>query len=90
MDEAEWDNVGQFLRKLYGVGDDMKAIAGGFYDSEKKEAAVELIAALRKYSKAADGPASNQNVSEFVAYTKRLTKVLDDFFELLRDVPDEI
>ena len=90
MDKEEWDNVGQFLRKLYGVGDDMKAIAGGFYEAEKKKAAADLIEALKKYSKAADGPASNQNAPEFVAYAKKLSTILDDFFDLLRDVPDEI
>jgi hypothetical protein len=90
MDDKEWNNVGTFLRKVYAVSDDMKAIAGGFYEPEKKKKAAELINDLKKYSKAADAPTGTQNGPEFLAYAKKLSMILDDFFELLQDVPDEI
>ena len=90
MDKKEWDNVGQFLRKLYAVSEDMKAIAGGFYETDKKKKAAELIDDLKKTAKAADGPASAQNKSEYLAYSKKLASIVDDFLDLLRDVPDEI
>ena len=89
MDKAEWNNVGAFLRRVYGVSEDMKAIAGGF-DSAKKQRASELIENLKKFSKAADAPTGTQNAAEFLAYAKKLTSILDEFLDLLSDVPDEI
>ena len=90
MDKTEWENVSQFLRKVYGVSDDMKMISLGFYDPAKKKRGGELIETVKKYSKAADGPASRQNGPEFLAYSIKLTKTFDEFLDLLRDVPDEI
>jgi len=89
MDKVEWDNVGAFLRRVYGVSEDMKAIASGF-DSAKKQRAAELIDNLKKFSKAADAPTGTQNAPEFLAYAKKLTSILDEFLDLLSDVPDEI
>jgi len=90
MDKEEWNNVGQFLRKVYGVSDDMKAIASGFSDTDKKKKAADLIDDLKKYAKAADGPTGTQNGPEFLAYSKKLATIVDEFLDLLRDVPDEI
>ena len=90
MDKAEWNNVGGFLRKLYGVSEDMKAISSGFYEPEKKKKAAELIDQLKKYCKAADAPTGTQNGPEFLAYASKLSSILDEFLDLLRDVPDEI
>jgi hypothetical protein len=90
MDKKEWDNLGQFLRKLYALSEDLKSISGGFYEPEKKKKAAELIDDLKKYSKAADGPTGSQNGPEFLAYAKKLSSILDDFLDLLQDVPDEI
>mmetsp|Transcript_131266 Transcript_131266/g.379738 ORF Transcript_131266/g.379738 Transcript_131266/m.379738 type:complete len:204 (+) Transcript_131266:61-672(+) len=89
MDKKEWDNVGGFLRKVYGVGEDMKAIANGF-DAEKKKKAGALIDDLKKYAKAADAPTGSQNGPEFVAYAKKITGILDEFLDLMSDVPDEL
>ena len=89
MDKTEWNNVGQFLRKVYSVGDDMKAIASGL-DPEKKKAAATLIDDLKKYSKAADAPTGTQNGPEFLAYASKITTLLDNFLDLLSDVPDEL
>lgn len=90
MDKPEWDNVGQFLRKLYSVSDDMKAIAGGLYEPEKKKKSAELIDSLKKVCKAADAPTGTQNGPEFLAYARKLTSIVDEFLELLQDVPDEL
>lgn len=89
MDKTEWNNVGQFLRKVYSVGDDMKSIANGL-DPEKKKAAAILIEDLKKYSKAADAPTGTQNGPEFLAYASKVTTILDNFLDLLSDVPDEL
>lgn len=90
MDKTEWNNVGQFLRKLYSVSDDMKAIAGGFSEPDKKKRAAELIDELKKYSKAADAPTGSQNGPEFLAYAKKLSSIVDEFLDLMSDVPDEL
>ena len=57
---------------------------------DRKEKAAALIDDLRKYSKAADAPASNKNAKEFVAYTQQLVTIIEKYFELLTDIPDEI
>lgn len=90
MDKTEWNNVGQFLRKVYAVSEDMKAIASGFYDPAKKKRASELIDDIKKVSKAADAPTGSQNGPEFLVYAKKITSILDEFLDLLRDVPDEL
>jgi hypothetical protein len=88
MDKKEWDNVGTFLRKLYSVSDDMKAISGGFYEPEKKKKSAELIDSLKNFCKAADGPTGTQNGPEFLPYARKLTNIVDEFLDLLQDVPD--
>lgn len=90
MDKTEWNNVGAFLRRVYGVSEDMKAIATGFYEPEKKKKASELIVDLKKFSKAADVPTGTQNAQQFLAYAQKLSSILDEFLDLLSDVPDEI
>jgi hypothetical protein len=89
MDKTEWNNVGGFLRKVYAVGDDMKSIAGGF-DAEKKAKAAALVEDLKKYSKAADAPTGSQDGPQFLAYSKKIVGIFDDFLDLLSDVPDEL
>ena len=90
MDKTEWNNVGQFLRKVYMVSDDMKSIASGFTDADKKQKSTELIAALKATAKAADKSTGDEDGAAFLPYAKKLSKILDDFLDLLRDVPDEI
>jgi hypothetical protein len=90
IEKKEWDNIGQFLRRLYAAGDDMKSIAGGIYDPEKKKKAEEDIKLLQKYAKAGEGPVNKQDAGTFIAIMKKCDELVDDFFELLRDVPDEI
>lgn len=90
MDKAEWNNIGGFLRRVYGVSEDMKAISAGFYDQEKKRKAAQLINDLKKFSKAADGPTGTQNAQEFLAFARKLSAILEEFLDLLQDVPDEI
>ena len=89
FEQQDWDSLGQFLRKIYAIGDDMKFLANTM-NADKKAKADELIDNLRKYSKAADAPAANKNAKEFVAYTQQLIVILEKYFDLLTDVPDEI
>jgi len=68
----------------------MKDIAKGIFDPEKKSKANDDIKQLQKYAKAAEGPVNKQEGDAFVAIMKKCEDIIDDFFELLRDVPDEI
>lgn len=90
FEKKEWDNLGQFLRGVYAASDDMKGIAKGIYDPDKKKQAEEDIKQLQKYAKAGDGPVNNQDGDTLVAIMNKCESIIDDFFELLRDVPDEI
>jgi hypothetical protein len=90
MDKTEWNNVGAFLRRVYGVSDDMKGIATGIYDATKKKRAAELIEELKKFAKAADVPTGKESGPEFLPYAKKLVSILDEFLDLLSDVPDEL
>ena len=90
MDKTEWNNVGAFLRRVYAVSDDMKAVASGFYDPAKKKRAGELIEDLKKVSKAADAPTGKQSGPEFLPYAKKMISILDEYLDLLSDVPDEL
>lgn len=90
MDKKEWDNVGQFLRKVYATTDDMKSIAAGFYDPDKKKKAATLIDDVKKLSKSADASTGSQNGPEFLTYSKKVLSSYDEFLELLQDVPDEL
>lgn len=68
----------------------MKEMASGIYDVAKQTKAQEDIKLLQKYAKAGEGPVNKQDASTFVAIMTKCDELIDDFFELLRDVPDEI
>ena len=68
----------------------MKGISGGVYDPEKKKKAEEDIKLLRKYAKAGEGPVNKQDGEAFLAVMKKSNELIEDFFEQLRDIPDEI
>jgi hypothetical protein len=98
IDDKEWDALSEFMRKVYKGGDDMKSYtkgggAGGSMlgsDKEKKEKAEEYAKLLQKIAQAGDGPISKKDVEGLMGLLKKADVVLQDFFELLRDVPDEI
>ncbi|CAB9499316.1 expressed unknown protein [Seminavis robusta] len=90
IDRKEWDNISQFLRQIYQSADDMKGIAGGIFDADKKKQALADAESLKKYAKAADGPVSNQDRQGFLAATVKMDDLFEDFLDQLRDVPDEI
>lgn len=91
IDKKEWDNLSDFLRFVYKGGEDMKGIAKStIYDPEKKKKADEDIKLLQKLAQAGDGTVSKEDAAAYGVLTKKATSILDDFFDLLRDVPDEI
>jgi hypothetical protein len=92
IDKKEWDALSDFMRKVYKGGDDMKAYikGGAFYDPEKKKKAEEDYKLLQKIAQAGDAPISKEDAQGLAGVLRKADAVLDDFFELLRDVPDEI
>mmetsp|Transcript_22803 Transcript_22803/g.31912 ORF Transcript_22803/g.31912 Transcript_22803/m.31912 type:complete len:187 (-) Transcript_22803:472-1032(-) len=89
IDEKEWDNIGGFLRKLYSAGEDMKGVAKGM-TADKKAKAEEGVKLLQKYAKAGEVPVNKQDAKGFLAVLDKETGLINDFFDLLSDVPDEI
>ena len=92
IDKKEWDALSDFMRKVYKGGDDMKSYikGGAIYDPEKKKKAEEDYKLLQKIAQAGDTPISKEDAQGLAGVLRKADAVLDDFFELLRDVPDEI
>jgi len=79
------------MRLAYRCGEDMKAIAkNSIYDTEKKKKSTEVISTLQKLTQASDSAVSKEDTAMLLAITKKVAVLVDDFFELLRDVPDEL
>eukprot|EP00814_Leptocylindrus_danicus_P017700 CAMPEP_0116033606 /NCGR_PEP_ID=MMETSP0321-20121206/19104_1 /TAXON_ID=163516 /ORGANISM="Leptocylindrus danicus var. danicus, Strain B650" /LENGTH=176 /DNA_ID=CAMNT_0003509743 /DNA_START=69 /DNA_END=599 /DNA_ORIENTATION=+ len=89
LSKDEWEGVMSYLRKLYTIGDDLKAISKGMDPSKKKEAE-RLISEFQASVKSADITARNKDVDAFLVLYQKSAANLDDFFGLLQDVPDEI
>jgi hypothetical protein len=91
IDKNEWDNISDFMRLVYRCGEDMKIIAkASIYDTEKKKKADEVIQLLQKLAQTSDSAVSKEDSVALLSITKKISVLVDDFFELLRDVPDEI
>jgi methylthioribose-1-phosphate isomerase len=91
INKKEWDNLSDYMRRIYKGGEDMKAFAKtGIYDPEKKKKAEEDVKALQKFAQAGDAPISKEDSTGLADVLTKCNLVLEDFFELLRDVPDEI
>jgi len=90
LDKKEWDNIGQFLRAAYATGDDMKAVANGIANPDNKKRALEDVDQLRKYAQAGDVSVSKQDPAGFVAVADKMSGLVQDFFDSLSDVPDEL
>jgi len=90
LDKKEWDKLSDFLRTLYGGGEDMKIITKTMKDPEKKKKADETVKLVQKMAQAGEGPLAKEDVAGFLQMSQNSAKLFDTFFELLQDVPDEI
>ena len=90
IDKKEWDGIDNFLRTVYSAGEDMKGIAKGMYDPEKKKKAEEDIKLLQNYVQAAQKPISKQDAAGFGAIAGKVDGLFEDFFDQLRDVPQDL
>ena len=76
---------------MYKGGEDMKTFTKtSIYDPEKKKKAEECVKFLQKFAQAGDGPVSKQDAEGYATILKKSDDVLETFFDLLRDVPDEL
>jgi hypothetical protein len=90
LTKKDWDNVGQFLRRLYQASEDMKSISISIYDPEKKKAAVATIEEVKKYSKAGEASVNDQDAQGITVVLDKVDSIFAEFLDLLRDIPDEI
>lgn len=90
IDDKEWNNVGRFLRMAYSTGDDMKAIAGGIADADRKKRAMDAIELLKKYAQAGDMAVNKRDPSGLAAVLDKMSGLVSDFLDSLSDVPDEL
>jgi hypothetical protein len=90
ISKQEWDNIGKFLRTAYGVGDDMKSIAGGIADQDKKKRALNDVDLVRQYIQAGDIPVNKNSADGLVPVLEKMSALVEDFLDSLSDVPDEI
>lgn len=90
IDKQEWDNIGKFLRTAYNTGDDMKALTGSIKSPENKKRALDDIEQLKKYAQAGDVSVNKQDPPGFIAVADKMSALVSDYLESLRDVPDEI
>lgn len=90
IDKKEWDSIGQFLRQAYSVGEDMKAVAGGVANPENKKRALQDVDQLKKYAQAGDVSVNKKDAIGFIAVADKMLELVNDFFDSLNDIPDEI
>lgn len=87
--DEDWTNTQGFLRRLYGLNDDMSYLTRGF-GGDKKKQAEELITKFKKRVKEADKPAKAKDVPKFMDFHTEVTQYLVDFQDLLVDAPQDL
>ncbi len=90
IDKVEWNKIDDFLRTVYSAGEDMKVIAKGIYDPAKKTKADEDVKLLQSLVQVAQKPVSKQDAAGFGVVAAKADGLFEDFFDLLRDIPDEL
>lgn len=88
ISKEEWDNVGKFLRQIYTAAGDMKKL--GIADPVKKKRGLELTQLMEKLAQAGDVTVTKQDKDKLLVILDKTKESFDEFFDLLRDVPDEI
>lgn len=90
IDKKEWESISVFLRKIYSAGDDMKFITKTIPDPTKQKRSAEIVKAVQKLAVAGDLPAQNNDAVNYLIISDKVALLVDEFFALLQDVPDEI
>eukprot|EP00931_Biecheleriopsis_adriatica_P098517 TRINITY_DN7249_c0_g2_i3.p1 TRINITY_DN7249_c0_g2~~TRINITY_DN7249_c0_g2_i3.p1 ORF type:complete len:1202 (-),score=270.06 TRINITY_DN7249_c0_g2_i3:108-3713(-) len=87
--DKEWENAQGFLRRLYGLNDDMTYLTRGLRGEKKKEAET-LIATFKKQVKASDKPAKAKDIDAFMKFHVEITGYLERFGDFLLDATEDI
>jgi len=90
IDKKEWESISVFLRKVYSSGEDMKFISNTMSDNAKKARTQQIVKLIQKLSVAGDLPAQKGDPAAYLVVSDKLEVLVEEFFDLLRDVPDEI
>jgi hypothetical protein len=91
IDKKEWDNIGKFLRTVYSTAEnDMKFVAKGVFNAASQKQALNDAEEVKKYAQAGDVSASKQDAARLASILIKIGELVDDFFESLSDVPDEL
>lgn len=89
VSKEEWENTQGFLRRLYGINDDMSFLVKNF-TAEKKQQASELITKFKKKVKASDKPAKAKDLPAFLEMHTEITKMIEDFTLSLFDANEDV
>jgi len=87
--DDEWKTAEGFLRRLYGVKDDMSYLSRGLAGDKKKKSE-ELVTVFAKQVKLADKPAKKKDVEGFMALHTEITGYIVAFSALLNDAPQDL
>ena len=68
----------------------MKAVARGVFDPTKQERALKNVDQIKRYAQAGDVSASQQDAAGLAEILGKMNALVEDFFDALSDVPDEI
>jgi hypothetical protein len=91
IDNVEWDNIGKFLRTVYKTGDeDMVAVAKSIKNANNYARAMASIDKLKTYARAAAQAVNKKDGSGFVAVVEKMQGLVNDYFDALIDIPDEL
>lgn len=85
----EWENAQGFLRRLYGLKDDMSYLTRGLRGDKRKESET-LIATFQKRVKLADKPAKAKDYAAFMEFHKEIVGYLEEFQSYLVDATEEL
>jgi hypothetical protein len=91
IDKVEWDNIGKFLRTVFKTGEeDMTVVAKSIKNAENYARAMESIDKLKTYARAGDVSVNKQDGPGFVAVAEKMQGLVNDYFDALIDIPDEL
>jgi len=89
ISDEEWQNSQGFLRRLFGLNEDMSYLAKGF-NPEKQKQSEKIVTVFKKRVKEMDKPAKAKNLPLFLDMHKEVTGYLVDWCEFLVDAQDVI
>lgn len=87
--DKEWDDAIGFLRRIYGLNEDMKYLTRGLKGTKKQEAQ-DLIENFRKKVKSSDKPVKAKDYETFMALHKEIAAYLAQFQTYLLDATEDL